>query len=92
MKLSKPIQAHGQEVTDLNFREPTGSDITRDGFPFKIENGGVRVIDTQAVSRLISSLASIPPSSVGALSIVDYSRAMGEVMGFFADMETHGTS
>ena len=88
MKLTKPIKAHGEELADLTFREPTGNDLISCGFPFKMElsaGRSVRVVDTQAVAAYISALAGVPPSSVAQLSVIDFTRAMGEVMGFFGD-------
>ena len=95
MKLLKPIQAHGETVTELTFREPTGADITRNGFPFKIGqniDGAVKIFDAGVITRLISDLAGIPPSSVGQMGVLDYTRAMGEVVDFFLDKEIRSTS
>ncbi|MDD2794361.1 phage tail assembly protein [Acidocella sp.] len=92
MKLSKPIEAHGQTVTELTFREPNGGDLARNGFIYKVESTGNKVIDTRAIAGMISDMASIPPSSVAQMSVIDFSRAMGEVVGFFTDAETPSTS
>lgn len=87
MKLTRPITAHGEQRTELTFREPTGADIARDGLPFKFE-GESRVMDTASLARHISSLGGIPPSAVGNLCALDFMRATGEILGFFADAET----
>ncbi|WP_298214627.1 phage tail assembly protein [Acidocella sp.] len=95
MKLIKPIQAHGETITELNFREPTGNDIIACGFPFKIETSGretKQVIDTQAIGAYIAALAGIPSSSVAQLAVLDYTRAMGEIVGFFGDMASQAPS
>jgi hypothetical protein len=88
VKLTKLIKAHGETLTVLTLREPTGADIAECGYPFKFESAGpgqVRVFDAPAVSRYISELAGIPLPSVGQMSVIDWSRAMGEVIGFFSD-------
>ena len=86
MKLLKPIQAHGETVTELTFREPTGADITRNGFPFKYSeslDGQVRLFDAAVITKFIADLAGVPPSSVAQMTVVDYTRSMGHVVGFF---------
>ncbi len=91
IKLTKPIKAHGETLSALTLREPTGADIVECGFMWKFENVGptsVRMIDAPAVSRFISELAGIPLPSVGQMSVTDWVRAMGEVVGFLADTET----
>lgn len=91
MKLTKPIQAHDVTHHELTFREPTGADLARNGFPFKYETDGgrnMRVMDTTSIAKYISDLAAIPPSSVAQLNVIDFTRAMGEVLGFFMDAET----
>jgi len=44
VRLSKPIKVHGEEVTQLTFREPTPRDLMQLGFPSLIvpsADGGV---------------------------------------------------
>lgn len=89
MKLSRPIQAHGETLTELTLREPTGKDIRTAGAPYKMEftasGGQLMHIDTEAVARLISALAGIPPSSVDQLTAKDFNAAQAEVISFFGD-------
>lgn len=95
LKLTTPIQAHGETVNTLEFRAPNGKDLAECGLPFTTESEGGRATmkpDTRSVSKLISSLAAIPDSSVGMLSGLDYLSAMGVVMDFFADTATPPTS
>jgi hypothetical protein len=86
-KLSKPITAHGAEVTELELREPTGQEIIDIGFPYLIVIGDdddqAMRIQVKTVGKYISKLAAIPPSSVGMLSPNDISQLAGVVLGFF---------
>ncbi len=93
LKLIKPIEAHDEMLAELEFRLPTGRDIAACGYPFQIVfQTGVSVFDPEAISKYISALAGIPRPSVDRMAVLDWSRAMGVVLGFFADTETPQTS
>ena len=86
LKLSKPIKAHGEDVAELAFREPTGKDLRTCGMPYSMldRDGAVGlVIDAGAVAKLISALAGIPTSSVDQLSARDFQEATNVIVGFF---------
>lgn len=89
--LSRPIQAHGEEVSTLAMREPTGKDLRTMGLPFSFTAGGDTQVDTQAMARAISTLCAVPSSSVDQLSARDFLAASMVVMGFFAEAPTAGT-
>lgn len=86
--LAKAIKAHGEEVSELSFREPTTKDVIEIGLPTLIIPGddgqstGVE-IRQKVVARYISRLAAIPMGSVEALSLSDFSHCTAAVMGFF---------
>ncbi|MDE2440505.1 MAG: phage tail assembly protein [Betaproteobacteria bacterium] len=86
--LSKPIKAHGDEVSEISLREPTTKDIIELGLPTLIIPGadgqstGVE-IRQPVVARYISRLAAIPMGSVEALAVKDFSLCTAAVMGFF---------
>lgn len=86
--LSKPIKAHGDEVGELKFREPTTKDVIELGLPTLIIPGddgqstGVE-IRQKVIARYISRLAAIPLGSVELLSLKDFSLCTAAVMGFF---------
>lgn len=86
-KLIKPIQAHGEEVTEITLREPTGQEILDIGFPYLIvigeDDSQAMQIQSKTVGRYISKLAGIPPGSVGQMCGADLSALMGEVLSFF---------
>jgi hypothetical protein len=91
LALIKPIQAHGENVTALEFRELTGNDMIKCGFPFlsiSYADSAARVPHMKVVAEYICELAQIPMSSVGQLHPVDFSRAAGVVLDFFAEPKT----
>ena len=88
VKLSRPIQAHGEEVSEITLREPTADDVMQIGSPQLLvpsadgESAGVE-IRAKVIGQYITRLASIPPSSVKALPIVDFMQCQQVIMGFF---------
>lgn len=84
--LSKPITAHGAEISELTLREPNAGDVMECGYPLGIDDG-LAIPQAAPVGRLIARLAGIPPSSVKQLSMPDYNRAMGVVLDFFGASE-----
>jgi hypothetical protein len=87
VKLTKPIQAHSQTLTELTLREPKGRDIASCGLPrgFSQRRRALSMdVDTDAVHGYISTLGNIPPSSVDQLDAADWMTLMGEVLDFFA--------
>jgi len=96
LKLLVPIQAYGETVTELTFREPIGKDLRACGFPFKFESGegdgpGYSHPNAQAIHALIARLANIPPGSVDTLCLADFAAAMEVVTGFFGQRPSQGT-
>ncbi len=86
VKLTKAIKAHGEDVAELDLREPTGRDVQDIGFPYLIVMTGdeqALQIQVKTVGKYVSKLAGIPPSSVDQLSAGDLSTLTGAVMSFF---------
>lgn len=74
LELEYPIQAHGEEVRQLEFRPlVTGDLLATDGLG-----------DVAKACKLVELLASIPPSSVRQLDPVDFKRC-AEVIGRFLE-------
>lgn len=90
IQLSKPITAHGAEVSELTLREPNSDDVDRCGYPMAIDGSSVTP-QAASISRLIARLSGIPPSSVKQLSMPDYNAAMGAVLGFFGGSDVQAT-
>ena len=87
--LSAPVEAHGEELKVLKFREPTGADIMKFGYPVALETKrgkGMRVsVDTEIAGTLAAHLAGIPPSVIRCLPLADFNAVVGTVAGFFME-------
>ncbi|HLO63156.1 MAG TPA: phage tail assembly protein [Azonexus sp.] len=88
--LSKPLKAHGEEISQIVLREPTSEDIIELGEPrlYIPSQDGVNTgieIRMPVVARYIMRLGSIPMNSVKALPRADLSRCTAAVMHFFGD-------
>lgn len=86
-KLSKPIKAHGDEITELVLSEPTAKDVRELGYPFMAMPGANGVAEPKLYpdigAKYISRLAKIPMSSVDQLTPGDLFVLHSEVCGFF---------
>jgi hypothetical protein len=86
--LQKPVQAHGEEVRILKFREPTGADIERCGLPvrfiYMMETGSIEVqTDGKAMTQMMSLLAAVPPSTIKMLTAQDWVTSSWVLQRFF---------
>lgn len=89
LKLSKPITAHGQEVSELTFADPTSKDVIELGFPYLVVIGAdgqaATEFRSQVVAKYITKLAAIPAGAVQSLAVSDLNACVGVVMGFFGE-------
>jgi len=88
VKLRKPIQGgDGVEVLELKFREPTAADIEACGNPVNIDffSGEVPKVsfDAPSMSKMLSRLAAVPPSSIKKLNTRDWNSAAWTLARFF---------
>ena len=83
--LSKPVQAHGEEVGELKFREPTAGDIQACGYPLVIGHDESVSFDGSAMVKMIGRLADIPPSSAQQLSFRDFQACATHIASFFGE-------
>lgn len=79
LKLSKPVHANGQEVTELKFREPKGRDIEEVGMPV-LPNFR---FDVEAMGMMMARLANVPPSTIKALPSKDWTTGAYKIWDFF---------
>lgn len=73
--LAKPIQAHGEELKAVTFREPTAGDIIKVGNPVILDmatDPPVITHDARKMTSMIAALANIPPSSVAQMAPNDW--------------------
>lgn len=96
VKLTQAIQAHGEEKTTLEFRQPTGADIAACGFPFSFtvtDEGGTTIQpNAPAITAMIARLGNVPLSSARALVFADWMTCMGELFSFFGQSIPAGLS
>ncbi len=85
--LRKPIQASGEELTQLKFREPTAADIEACGNPIIMDVIGHEtpkiVFDTKVMTSMMARLAAVPPSSIRQLHSKDWNSAAWVLANFF---------
>ena len=86
IELTTPVQAHGEEIKQLKFRRPTGGDIMNlgDGYPIVINwTTGQVTPNPRVMGEIMSTLASVPPSTIRSLDAEDWSTCAHALMGFF---------
>lgn len=91
VRLSKPIKAHNEELTELTLREPTGDDVIEIGYPYLImmPEGTVAGIDIRprVIYNYIARLGGIPLSSAKQVSLKDMAVLQAHIMDFFGEGE-----
>ncbi|MBJ2274799.1 MULTISPECIES: phage tail assembly protein [Pseudomonas] len=84
IKLSGPIEAHGEQVSELTVRRPTVQEVRAiKAMPYKIGKDEEVTLDTEVAAKYIAVCAGIPPSSVNQLDLADFNTLCWEVAGFF---------
>jgi hypothetical protein len=87
VKLRKPIQANGEEVSELVFREPNGGDIERCGNPVDIDPFQGETVklsfNEKKMTQMMSRLASVPPSSIRMMNPKDWNSIAWQLLPFF---------
>jgi len=84
--LSKPIQAHGEEVRELHWREPTGGDIEKAGNPVYLDFSGSApsiTFNEKKMVNMMSRLCGVPPSSIHQLTAKDWNAVAWKLFKFF---------
>ena len=77
--LRKKVIAHGEEVQELKFREPTAGDIEVCGTPVMIDfltgEQPKMTFETKAMFAMMSRLAAVPPSTIKSMRTKDWEYA-----------------
>lgn len=84
IELAKPVIAHGVEVQVLELQEPTGDDVIASGYPFMITEAGPIPVAGN-IAKLAVRMASVPLSTIKALSGSDFNKLVGGVLSFFGE-------
>ena len=80
LELKKPITAHGETLSVLEFDEPTGKDVRELGYPYQMnQDESVRLL-AHVVSKYIVRLAKVPQNS---LSLKKTNECCGVACGWF---------
>lgn len=85
--LRKPIDAHGEKLDVLHWREPTGGDIEFAGNPLVVDfvDNAPRIsFNERKMGAMISHLAQVPPSSVKQLTAADWTAIAFKLIRFFS--------
>jgi len=83
MALRKPIPAHGEDISTLEIREPTGGDIISIGVIAVINDDGNMSFDMAKSARMLSRLSSVPVSSIERMAPNDLISATWIIAPFF---------
>ncbi len=87
INLRKSVVANGDEVNHLTFREPTAGDIEQIGNPVHLDffsgDNPKATFDTKIMTKMMSQLAMVPPSTIRAMHPRDWNTAAWLLAPFF---------
>ena len=81
--LSAPVKAHGEDVSFLEFREPTSKDLLDLGTPMTFTGNGDVRIDLGVVGKYVVRLAGVTAKSLEQMKPADLMKCAQVVNGFF---------
>ena len=86
IELLKPVQAHGEVLKKIKFREPTGGDMMQfgDRWPCVVDwKDGSFAPNPAVMLTVMSVLAAVPPSTIKQMSGKDFSTCAWALQSFF---------
>lgn len=84
IKLSTPIQAHGEPRAELILRRPTVRECRQIGqLPYRIEKDESIGLNLDIAAKYIVVCAEIPSSSVDQMDVTDLNAVAWALAGFF---------
>lgn len=84
VKLQLPIEAHGDQLSELTLRRPTVTEVRAiKALPYRIGKDEEVSLDMDVAAKYIAVCAGIPPSSVNQLDLADLNSLSWAVAGFF---------
>ena len=81
IKLSRPIEAHGEQVTEIRCDEITVGML--DGIQLNIDTNGIVHLDLGLIARFLSNAGGLPPSSANRIAVRDLIAAQASIRVFF---------
>lgn len=78
-KLDYEVDAHGEKVKELVFREPTGADLVRYGSPIRLDLS----MNEAIMQNHMVALGNVPPSTIGKLKARDWQTIAFELSARF---------
>ncbi|MCW8918908.1 MAG: phage tail assembly protein [Gammaproteobacteria bacterium] len=90
VKLSRPIQAHNEELSQLTLREPTGEDVERLGIPATMGADESLSMNGKVICAYIVRLGKIPRTSVQQMAPADITACWTELLPFFFPSSSDG--
>jgi len=83
IELSHPVSAHGETISVLEFKEPTGKDVRELGYPYQMNQDESIKLQAHIIAKYIVRLAGVPLSTVDQMTPGDLNTAGWLVAGFF---------
>lgn len=84
IKLNTPIQAHGEQLSELTLSRPTTRQCRDIGqLPYRIEKDESVGLNLDVAAKYIVVCAGIPGSSVDQLEVADLNTVAWALAGFF---------
>lgn len=89
LKLTVPVKAHGEEVSELVFRRPTVTDTLDLGMPMGVSTEGETTVlfRPTVIAKYAARLASVPMGTIKSLDMDDWMSVQGVIQGFFGRSE-----
>jgi hypothetical protein len=88
VKLTKPVDAYGDQIHEITFRPPTGKDIRKTGLPsMATTEDGITTTrtDMEAMAKLVVVLGNVPLSTFDAMALPDIMKCSETIMSFFTE-------
>lgn len=83
LELTTPITAHGEEINEIEIRDPTGKDVRELGYPYQLNPDDSVKLLSAVVCKYITRLGNIPPGAVDSMTPPDLNMAGWMVARFF---------
>ena len=81
--LSRPVQAHGEDLSALNFRAPATRDLRTLGNPLIFRDDGSFSFDNDKMAKFMVHLGKVPMSTVDQMAPGDFNAAAMELASAF---------